>query len=327
MLSMGPHRLTTGTMRQLQFIKSVTQNMNPGNIHICVCICTFRRPRFLTRLLKALEKQQTENAFTYSVVVVDNDADRSAKQLIEDFSRRSPLHIAYYNEPHQNIALARNMALRKAHGRFVAFIDDDEFPIDTWLLELLRTCLDSGADGVLGPVEPHFEGKPPKWILKVGLFHHPRYRTGRVLDWNETRSGNFLLTRALIDDERNAFDPAFSMHGEDKNFFQRLMQKGHKFVWCDEAVAFETQPPSRLTRKYHLRRGLLRGSIAYTHAPHKLSALLTSCAAVCLYTPALPFLQISGHHNFIKYLIKNCDHAGRILAFLGYKVEKHLRSL
>jgi succinoglycan biosynthesis protein ExoM len=327
MLSMGSHRLTTGPMRQLHSIKSVTQNMNPGNVHVCVCICTFRRPLLLKRLLEALEKQQTENAFTFSVVVVDNDAEQSAKQPINDFSRGSPLQITYCNEPHQNIALARNMALRKACGHFVAFIDDDEFPIDTWLLELHRTCLDFGADGVLGPVEPHFEAEPPNWILKVGLFHHPRYRTGYVLDWNETRSGNFLLNRALIDDERNLFDPAFSMHGEDKNFFQRLMRKGHKFVWCDEAVAFETQPTNRLTRKYHLRRGLLRGSIAYTHAPRKLPALLTSCTALCLYTLALPFLQISGHHNFMKYLIKNCDHAGKILAFLGYKIEGHLKSL
>src|ERR1044071_9563406 len=116
--------------------------MNPANIHICVCICTFRRPRFLMRLLEALEKQQTDNSFTHSVVIVDNDSEQSAKQPIEDFSRGSPLHIAYYNEPCQNMAMARNMALRKAHGRFVAVIDDDEFPIDTWLLELLRTCLD-----------------------------------------------------------------------------------------------------------------------------------------------------------------------------------------
>jgi succinoglycan biosynthesis protein ExoM len=308
-------------------VQDVNPDTNSGKVHVCVCICTFRRPLLLKRLLEALEKQQTENAFTFSVVVADNDYEQSAKQPINDFSRGSPLQITYCNEPHQNIALARNMALRKACGHFVAFIDDDEFPIDTWLLELHRACLDFGADGVLGPVEPHFEAEPPTWILKVGLFHHPRYRTGYVLDWNETRSGNFLLNRALIDDERNLFDPAFSMHGEDKNFFQRLMQKGHKFVWCDEAVAFETQPTNRLTRKYHLRRGLLRGSIAYTHAPRKLPALLTSCTAVCIYTLALPFLQISGHHNFMKYLIKNCDHAGKILAFLGYKIEGHLKSL
>jgi glycosyltransferase involved in cell wall biosynthesis len=281
----------------------------------------------LTRLLQALEKQQTENVFTFSVVVVDNDGAQSAKQPIKDFSRRSSVHITYCNEPRQNIALARNMALRKARGHFVAFIDDDEFPIDTWLLELQPAFFDFEADGVLGPVEPHFEAAPPNWIRKVGLFHHPRYRTGYVLDWNETRSGNFLLNRALIDDERNLFDPAFSIHGEDKNFFQRLMKKGHKFIWCDEAVAFETQPTNRFTRKYHLRRSLLRGSIGYTHATRKLPALLTSCTALCLYTLALPFLQISGHHNFMKYLIKDCDHLGRILAFLGYKVEKHIRSL
>jgi hypothetical protein len=33
----------------------------------------FGGPCFLKRLLEAVEKQQTENAFTFSVVVADND--------------------------------------------------------------------------------------------------------------------------------------------------------------------------------------------------------------------------------------------------------------
>src|SRR5215469_9249606 len=42
--------------------------------HICVCICTYKRPGPLQRLLKGLEGQETQGLFSFSVVVADNDA-------------------------------------------------------------------------------------------------------------------------------------------------------------------------------------------------------------------------------------------------------------
>jgi glycosyltransferase involved in cell wall biosynthesis len=295
--------------------------------HISVCIITFKRPEFLRRLLESLKHQETGGLFSYSVAVVDNDREESAKPVVAQARLGTQLQMEYRLEPEKNLSLARNRALRAAHGDFAAFIDDDEFPVERWLLELHRTYCTFKSDGVLGPVEPHFEIEPPGWIVRSKVFQRPRYPTGRLLDWNETRTGNVLLKRDLADDEGNLFNPAFGKHGEDRDFFKRLIQKGHKFVWCDEAVAYETQPPERLTRKYHLRRALLRGSIAYAHAPAKMPAVLTSVVAFGLYTAALPLLQISGHHNFMKYLVKDCDHIGRILACLGYKVEKHMKFL
>jgi hypothetical protein len=51
----------------------------------------------------------------------------------------------------------RNKALLHAEGNFIAFIDDDEFPEDDWLCNLFKACMRFGVDGVLGPVNPHFE--------------------------------------------------------------------------------------------------------------------------------------------------------------------------
>jgi glycosyltransferase involved in cell wall biosynthesis len=67
----------------------------------------------------------------------------------------------------------RNTAVAHATGDFIAFIDDDEFPADDWLIQLRATCDRYKAAGVLGPVRPHFDEPPPAWIIKGGFLRTP----------------------------------------------------------------------------------------------------------------------------------------------------------
>ena len=57
--------------------------------HVAVCICTYRRPKLLFRLLEALSAQETDGQFTFSVVVVDNDQVVRLKRKIKSFQRSS----------------------------------------------------------------------------------------------------------------------------------------------------------------------------------------------------------------------------------------------
>jgi len=288
--------------------------------HIAVCIITYKRVRFLKRLLETLQELRTDGKMRFSIVVVDNDREQSAQPVVEAVRPHSRVPIQYCVEPEKNLALARNRAVESAEGTFVAFIDDDEFPSADWLLQLYEACHLFKADGVLGPVHPHFEEAPPRWLVKSGVVQRPRHPTGQVLQWRETRAGNVLLRKSLFDGGGHGFDPAFGRQGEDLDFFRRMIGKGYVFVWCDEAAVYETQPKERQSRSYVLRRALLRGSVAYRHIP-TTRGVLKSVAAVCLYTTALPFLQCTGHHRFMQYLIKACDHLGKLLAFVGFKVE------
>src|SRR6266571_4321939 len=79
----------------------VTTDMN----HISICICTFKRPDFLKRLLDDLNEQHAEGGFTYSVVVADNDCARSAERVVSEFAARASVRTTYCVEPRQNIAL------------------------------------------------------------------------------------------------------------------------------------------------------------------------------------------------------------------------------
>jgi len=289
--------------------------------HISVCICTLKRGELLSRTLAHLENQKTDGRFTYSVVVADNDAMESARAVVASFSSTSHLPVKYCVEPQQNIALARNRALENADGDLIAFIDDDEFPVEDWLSRLFQTYLDSGAAGVLGPVEPHFDEEPPQWVKKGGFFNRPRYQTGYRVNWGQSRTGNVLFRKDILESLDVPFRSQFATAGEDMDFFRRAMEKGYSFVWCDEAVAYEVVPAARCTQSYLLRRALLRGSNFPKHPTHRVRNILKSMTAAPCYALILPFLFLFGlwfgQHVFLKYLIKLLDHVSRLSAFLG----------
>ncbi len=285
--------------------------------NISICICTFKRPYLLQRLLQELNGQLTKGLFTYSIIVVDNDITQSAKQVVSNFADQSFINIQYYVEPKQNIALARNRTLANAQGDYIAFIDDDEYPVQTWLVSLFETCEKYVVAGVLGPVKPHFEQDPPKWVMVGRLHERPTHETGYQLGLAEARTGNVLFRREILGGVIDAFGAEFGTGGEDVDFFRRMMNKGCVFIWCGDAIVYEIVPPSRCTRGYFLRRALLRGSNSLRQPSSRTWKLLKSFIAVPTYALAIPILFLAGDQYFMKYLIKLGDHVGRILAFLN----------
>ena len=87
--------------------------------HIAVCICTYRRPACLERLLDALATQETENLFTYSIVIADNDAARSAESIVEKFAN-STSAVSFLDPPY-NVKIDGHVSGngKKKHREFV----------------------------------------------------------------------------------------------------------------------------------------------------------------------------------------------------------------
>jgi glycosyltransferase involved in cell wall biosynthesis len=233
-----------------------------------------------------------------------------------EFAAGQGVHIEYYVEPEQNIALARNKAIEHASGDFVAFIDDDESPIQRWLLTLFEACVKHHAHGALGPVHPRFPETAPAWVVAGNFYNRPTYPTGFVIDWQKGRTGNTLLKREVLNSVTPPFRPQFRT-GEDQDLFRRLIEKGYVFIWCNEAVAFEIVPPIRWNRAFMLKRALLRGYTSLAHPTLAARDIMKSVVAAPAYALALPFALALGQGAFMTILIKLFNHVGRLLGAVG----------
>lgn len=282
----------------------------------------------LHNMLEKVQEQKTEGLFHFSIVVVDNDKFESARKTVEIHVQKSKIPIIYVVEPEQNIALARNKAVEFSRGDYIAFIDDDEFPEQEWLLNLYNSLISFKCDGVLGPVVPYFKSNPPKWLVKGGFCERKTHKTGSILHWDDTRTGNVLLSMGIFEDKKSQFDPEFGKTGgEDQHFFKRMINEGRRFVWCNEARVHEIVPPERWKRGFYFRKylqiGGRTGELAKKWPASKKGMwFVKATLSVCFYTLVLPFSVFVGHHVFMKCLLKNIFYLGWFIGLLWRPVIK-----
>lgn len=296
--------------------------------HISVCVPTFRRNQMLERLLRKLALQMAEGLFDFSVVVVDNDATGPARETVMRLRKELGLVINYGIEQVQTIPAARNHALGLAHGNYIGIIDDDEFPPPHWLVTMYRAIQTFNADGALGPIHPFFEEQPPAWLLKSRFCERPVHRTGTLLHWSQTRTGNVLLKKEVFDKYNLCFDLKFKTGGSDQEFFKQAMRAGCMFVAVEEAPVFEIVPSERWTKKYYLKRALVNGFNAHRYSVNekrgfsRVTVPVKSTAALLVYAFAAPFCACLGNHVLIKCLEKGCHHLSRLFAMIGIELVK-----
>lgn len=221
---------------------------------VAVCIPTFKRPKMLRRLLDALAALDTDA--DVRVLVADNDADHHAGfdlcQALPGY--RWPLLAVI--APQRGIAQVRNALIEQAlktDARFIAMIDDDEWPGTDWIAQFLACARQTGADVLQGSI-----------LLRGadGIEGHGdiRHATGPVAMLQG--AGNLLIRRGVLEEMTAPwFDPAFALSGgEDREFFVRLQRATKRFAWSDEARTYGDIPETRDNLGWLLRRAYSVGN-------------------------------------------------------------------
>ena len=238
---------------------------------ISIVIPTQRRPRGLAIAVCSTFWQAGVDLASVELVVVDNDEQPSARAAVEAMGAGAPFPVIYVHEPRPGVATARNAALARARGAFIAFLDDDEEAPEGWLAALIAAQARFAADAVFGPVR----GRAP-----AGLRRHRDYlerffsREGPaeagVID-HYYGCGDSLLRRAALPDPNRPFSEVRNhIGGEDDLLFGAMQAAGARFAWAPDAWVWEDPAPQRLSLRYTVAR-----AFAYGQGPSSACAAAT----------------------------------------------------
>lgn len=239
---------------------------------LSVVIPTFNRARLLSITLASLVIQRTN--YNFEVIVADDGSSENIVAVVREFESKLDLKYVRQQDKGYQLCAIRNLGLRASKYPFVAILDCDMAPDESWVESYIEALIQNEDTAYIGP-RKYIDTSAvscndiiaKKSRLKEFAEIPAKEALGRVAsngvskDWRlkhfaETDSlrlsrfpfrffscGNVAFAKRWLD-QVGWFDEEFSdWGGEDNEFGYRLFRAGCFFQSLEGAMAFHQEPP------------------------------------------------------------------------------------
>lgn len=203
---------------------------------ISVVVPTYNRLGRLQHVISALERQQYP-AESYEIVVVSDGSSDGTDDYLKAY--RSERNLRWFTQANRGPAAARNLAINKAEGEFIVFVDDDVVADPMLLAAHMKARSDAERDvAVIGPLLSPEGFVMTPWVRWEQEMLMKQYRALQGGVWQASArqfyTGNASVPRARIL-AAGGFDENFR-RAEDVELAYRLADRGLDFVFAMDAV-------------------------------------------------------------------------------------------
>jgi len=202
---------------------------------VSVIIITKNRPDYLDKCLYHLKKQNYHN---YETVVVDSSTDQKSKDKVERYGDIK--YVRFFNG--NNMPISRNLGISASNGDILAFIDDDSFVNEEWLMELLKGYTDEQVGGVGGKIIEERDYVVKSFIGGMisydGIIdEYSNAGKEEPIEVDFIQGGNMSLHRDIIH-KIGGFDPEFKGTSimEEIDVCMRVKKRGYKIILSPQAI-------------------------------------------------------------------------------------------
>ncbi|MEQ2878455.1 glycosyltransferase [Enterococcus asini] len=188
---------------------------------ISIIIPVFNVDLYLFACLESVIRQSVTN---FEVILVDDGSTDNSAEICRDFCNKDK-RFNYYYQQNSGVSAARNFGIKVSKGKWLAFIDPDDFVSDDYLKNLLP--LDSSDESELigggfilkvGSVEKEYR------IKKTGIIDSQRAISVLIKDPNfYSYVWNKLFLRDIIKKNNISFDDKI-YYGEDLLFIYNYLK-------------------------------------------------------------------------------------------------------
>jgi glycosyltransferase involved in cell wall biosynthesis len=140
------------------------------SVDFTIAIPTYNGENRLPKVLEKLQAQEGIEHLNWEIIIVDNNSSDGTVKLVEEYQQNwqysAPLR--YCLEIEQGAAFARHRAVIEAKGEIIGFLDDDNLPYPTWILEAYKFTQEyPQAGAIASQIHGDFEVEPPDSIKPI----------------------------------------------------------------------------------------------------------------------------------------------------------------
>ncbi len=222
---------------------------------LSIIIVNYNTRDFLKKCLETLQLAINKASVKTEIIIADNaSTDGSLEYLEKTEEKKKELIKVIKNKANLGFAKANNLALKKAQGRYILFLNPDTIIQEDTLETMLKfmdshpkvgaaTCRLELPDGQFD--QPCHRGFPTVWnsfcyfsgLSKI--FPQSKIFAGYSLGYLplnkiheiEACHGAFLIVRREVGEDLKWFDEDYFWYGEDLDFCYRLKQKGWQLMF------------------------------------------------------------------------------------------------
>jgi glycosyltransferase involved in cell wall biosynthesis len=203
----------------------------PTRPKVSVLMACHNARQFIEAAISSVLGQTHQN---WELIIVDDGSTDRSSEVVAAF-RSDKIHLEI--QSNRGAANARNVALRRATGDFVIFMDSDDVIAPTHLEALLGRLADKPDCVALSqwarfyhaPSEAHFPRRPTEQDMPGPDWLELDWALGRPM----TQSGMILLPRSLLE-RHGGWDERLTLI-DDFEFFSRLISNSQGVLFAEGA--------------------------------------------------------------------------------------------
>lgn len=210
------------------------------------------------------------------LILADDNSTDGSDSTVAGMCRELGGLFVSTREGRHGISAARNLALRRSHGEYIAFLDNDAVPQGGWLTALVRR-MDSDSSVGACASRVVFADKPDV-VNSMGsvlneLFHGNGVRIHELNDYAHVpaevmyATGNGMMLRCQAVEQVGEFDEGYLYWGaDDADYGMRLRRMGWRIVPVADAVVHHLHSYSKTQQGMPFWDGRNRVRMALKHS-------------------------------------------------------------
>lgn len=205
---------------------------------VTVIIPVFNREKYIEKALRSVMNQSYANL---QVVVVDDGSTDSSSKIIMDIVKQDS-RVEYYYKENEGVSKARNLGLDRAKGKYLLFMDSDDYIPKTYVSDLYNTIKSYPNSLVMTRIDNLNENHKLMWTypdlkmkanVKKNEFSYFEFLKTVLIPGGYSGSPcNKMFVRKLLDDNHIRFDETIH-YCEDQLFCVRYADSVEGFFTAE----------------------------------------------------------------------------------------------